>query len=502
MAKKKGKTKSKAAPGKSKLAMLSQIVSSYRPKKVGLTYVKETLDALVKQVGYQQQPLKDLMKDQEKIDGSRFKPLDAKQLKTRGAAFTSWLLKHAPKCLVNDAFEFNWGGLAEGSGVVAKRTLKRHEPFIRIPRKLMITSTQASQSPLGQVMMKDEAFGTMPNLMLAVHLMFESLNPDSFYRPYLDVLPRQLPLPLFFTSEELKELKGSSTYYDALKIQKQTLRQYVLTTKILDARATSTLKLPPFTFRDFAWAVGVVMTRQNRIPAKSDKKKHVLALIPGWDFCNFRSGELTTHFNDDIDCSESFTMNDVKTGSQVFIYYGKRPNSKLLLFNGFVPDDNKEDFVEVMFTAEESKTEDEKKIRKLLLDMRRLKLSQPICISANGKPSAACITWLRICSCDKQDAILALKAKKPQLEKLSERNENEAIKLLRENVTRVLKGYPTTLEQDLKQIDNEKLSPNVRLAIRLRIKEKEALHKCLTFDTRQSTSTSSETKTAVVEKKE
>lgn len=126
------------------------------------------------------------------------------------------------------------------------------------------------------------------------------------------------------------------------------------------------MKIPTFSYRDFRWAVGVVMTRQNRIPGKKDPSKSALALIPGWDFCNFKYGELATQYNDEvsrsaspyrisveIECaqaheSESFTMENVKEGKQIYIHYGNRPNSKLLLFSGFIADDNKSDYVEVI----------------------------------------------------------------------------------------------------------------------------------------------------------
>mmetsp|Transcript_19887 Transcript_19887/g.35483 ORF Transcript_19887/g.35483 Transcript_19887/m.35483 type:complete len:498 (-) Transcript_19887:131-1624(-) len=492
MAKKKSKTAAKGSssiPGKSKLAQLSQIVSSYRPQKFGASYIKETLEELEKQVGYQQKPINELIKAQEAVDSKRFEPIPKEELKVRGEVFSKWLLENAPGCMLGKTFNFNWGGLEEGSGVIAQTNLKKHELFIRIPRKVMMTSTQASGSGLGKLMMKDPTFGSMPNLMLAMYVMFESLDPNSFYKPYLDVLPRNFSLPLFFTSEELAELRGSPSYYDALKIQKQTLRQYIMATKLLSGRSLSDLNLPPFTYRDFRWAVGIVMSRQNRIPSKADPKKYVLTLIPGWDFCNFRDGELTTQFNDDdgIDASESFTMADVKEGNQIFIYYGNRPNSKLFLFSGFVAEDHKTDYVEVLCSQDDSKSP-VAKIRMMMLSNRRLtEKGQPFRInSATGEPSDACLTWLRICRSDKAEAATVLKAKTPLISFLSDRNESEAYALLKENVTKALDGYKTSVEQDQKLLGSGSLSGNAKIAVRLRLKEKLALQKCLKLATEKS----------------
>eukprot|EP00467_Chlorarachnion_reptans_P005046 CAMPEP_0114524564 /NCGR_PEP_ID=MMETSP0109-20121206/21928_1 /TAXON_ID=29199 /ORGANISM="Chlorarachnion reptans, Strain CCCM449" /LENGTH=514 /DNA_ID=CAMNT_0001706027 /DNA_START=68 /DNA_END=1612 /DNA_ORIENTATION=- len=496
MAKKKGKAgkgaaggKSANAPWKAKLAMISQIVSSYRPQKAGGTYMKETLPELIKQIGYQQKPVAELIKAQECADGKRFSPGAPGERKTRGLAFESWLRKNAPECGLDDTFAFQWEGLSEGSGVVAKKDLKKHARFIRIPRKLMITSTQASQSPIGQALMKDPTFGTMPNLMLAVHLMFESLNPESFYAPYLAALPREFSLPLFFTAEELNEMEGSPSYYDALKIQKQTLRQYVLASKLLGDRGglAAGLKIPTFTYRDFRWAVGVVMTRQNRIPGQQDPSKSVLALIPGWDFCNFKDGEVATQYNDEVHASESFTMEDVKEGKQIYIYYGKRPNSKLFLFSGFIAEDHKSDYVEVLFSDSDTKSEIAK-IRGMMLGARRLLPSlQPFRIDMKGAPSSICLTWCRINRASKAEAGTILKAKTPVIEKLSDENEKLAYSLVKENVQAALKRYPTTIDADRKFLDASKeaeksgsgLSPNAVLCVRLRLKEKIALEMCI-----------------------
>jgi len=45
---------------------------------------------------------------------------------------------------------------------------------------------------------------------LATFLLLERLKPDTFWKPYLDVLPNSYPnLPIFFKKDELKWLEGS-----------------------------------------------------------------------------------------------------------------------------------------------------------------------------------------------------------------------------------------------------------------------------------------------------
>ena len=106
--------------------------------------------------------------------------------------------------------------------------------------------------------------------------------------------------------------------------------------------ATGHLQLPPVSYSLFEWAVFVLMSRQNRIPSKSGGGS-IIALIPGWDCCNHRQGEMKTFFNPAEDVSEAATMEAVPQGSPIYLHYGDRPNSKLFLYQGFVIDANAND---------------------------------------------------------------------------------------------------------------------------------------------------------------
>lgn len=45
--------------------------------------------------------------------------------------------------------------------------------------------------------------------ILAVFLLYERFNPSSFWKPYLDVLPKELEIPMFWKEEERELLKGT-----------------------------------------------------------------------------------------------------------------------------------------------------------------------------------------------------------------------------------------------------------------------------------------------------
>lgn len=52
----------------------------------------------------------------------------------------------------------------------------------------------------------------MPNVALALHLLSELYNPESFWAPYLSALPGSYDTVMYFTADDLKELRGSPVF--------------------------------------------------------------------------------------------------------------------------------------------------------------------------------------------------------------------------------------------------------------------------------------------------
>jgi len=122
--------------------------------------------------------------------------------------------------------------------------------------------------------------------------------------------------------------------------------------------------LSEFTWPLWRWATAAVVSRQNAVPLPGDgeeglsaaaappppppgsgaapppppQPRTVLALVPVWDLCNHASGECTSVFDVASRSIELRTMAAVGPGDQVRIYYGERPSSELVIYQGFIPD--------------------------------------------------------------------------------------------------------------------------------------------------------------------
>lgn len=389
-------------------------------------------------------------------------PTDGKQ--DRFKSLVQWLKQTAPQCFYGERFTFDVE-VSEGTGVVAARDLKDGEHFMSIPRKAMMTEEDMWASPVGAILAKDPMCKGMPSVALACFIVYEKLSGKSFWKPYLDTLPLTFPLPLLAPPEDVALLQGSPCHLDVLRLQKGTIRQYVH----LQAH-TRKRGLPPLCYADFRWAVAVLMSRQNRVPSKTDPSKSIIALIPAWDNCNHRAGKIATYFNPEQDTSESFAMEDVTKGSPIFLYYGDRPNSKLFVYQGFVFTDNKNDFLELRLKLDTN--EPLYKIRTLILMKGGFGLAKGVFGMARGVDmdhfANGPLQFARAATMDKAEATGILKKGVEGLnERISDANETKAWAFLLSQAEAALAAYRLDADTCLKKIEAGGLSGAQEGAMRL-----------------------------------
>ncbi|XP_049875121.1 actin-histidine N-methyltransferase [Pectinophora gossypiella] len=252
--------------------------------------------------------------------------------------YLHWLKENGAQFEGVDISEFEGYDL----GLKATKEFKEGSLILTVPSKVMMTEKDAKESPLSAFISVDPLLQNMPNITLALYLLLEKNNPDSFWRSYIDVLPEKYSTILYFTSEELAEIRPSPVFESSLKLYRSIARQYAYFYNKIHTLDLPVLKdlQDIFTYDNYRWAVSTVMTRQNNIQlADCD----VTAFIPLWDMCNHEHGKITTDFNKELSRGECYALRDFKQGEQVFIFYGARSNADLFLHNGFVYPNNQYD---------------------------------------------------------------------------------------------------------------------------------------------------------------
>lgn len=143
--------------------------------------------------------------------------------------FTSWMKENGAKFEGAEIAEFSGYEL----GLKAKIDIKESSLVIAVPRDLMLTIEAAYSSALGALIDKDPLLSNMPNVSLTIFLLLEKFVGNSFWKPYIDILPTSYSTVLYYTMDELKELQASPTLDSALKQIKNIARQYAYFYKLV-----------------------------------------------------------------------------------------------------------------------------------------------------------------------------------------------------------------------------------------------------------------------------
>ncbi|MCD9645119.1 hypothetical protein HAX54_033822 [Datura stramonium] len=139
-----------------------------------------------------------------------------------------------------------------------------------VPLDLAITPMRVLQDPLlgPECRAMFEEGEVDDRLLITLFLTVEHLRENSSWRPYFDMLPTTFGNPLWFSDDDLLELKGT-TLYRATQLQRKTLQSLFdekvkrLTEKllILDGHPERDVK-----FEDFLWANSIFWSRALNIP--------------------------------------------------------------------------------------------------------------------------------------------------------------------------------------------------------------------------------------------
>lgn len=278
-------------------------------------------------------------------------------------------------------------------------------------------------------------------------------------------MPKHFSTPLFWEWEDFVRLKGSPTLDDCMSSLRISASQFCHIFQLMDrasgpAAPERFISIYNFTYYEYAWAMSVIMTRKNRVPRKlkqelvlpngREPETDMIALIPMWDMLNHREGEITTFATDKG--SRCQAMLDFKAGTQVYMYYGDRPNTQLLSHNGFVIEDGSNSAHDMLVVKPPPIPSDGDRFRVA----KETTLWMPpsglgYFISGNGDPSPGLIGLLRaLMMTDEEIAAYLADPKHPDLKEtvLNEENEKKARKKLAEVCIRALAKYPTTIGDD------------------------------------------------------
>jgi len=367
-------------------------------------------------------------------------------------------------------------------GVHATRKIKSKEQIVFIPLSHLITLEMAKSIGVGKKLVDSGLDLLSPkHSFLSTYLLRERKNPNSFWKPYLDMLPENYnSFPVFFSEDEMKLLEGSP-FADQVRDKKSDLR------KDYDAICQVAPEFAEYSFHDFCWAR---MTASSRIFGIVINGEKTDAFVPVADMLNHRRPKQTSWFYSDE--KKGFiieSLEDLNRGEQVCDSYGRKCNSRFFLNYGFINLDNDANEVAVRVTFD--KDDETIHMKEKMLGETATSKTFRILASMEEENTIEFMNYIRFTEIRDKNTLLELMniyensrrndknddGYKPQkTPPLTVDLEIRVLKAVKVICERSLKGYPTTLDEDKKLLENENITYNEKNSIMLRSGEKEILH--------------------------
>ncbi|KAK7394825.1 hypothetical protein VNO78_15365 [Psophocarpus tetragonolobus] len=323
--------------------------------------------------------------------------------------------------------KIKWCDSKRGFGIFSDKDVSDGVMMV-VPLDLAITPMRVLQDPLlGPACRAMFEEGEVDDrLLMMLLLTVERLRKNSLWKPYLDMLPTTFGNPLWFSDDELQELRGT-TLYRATELQKKSLISLYeskvkdIAQKLLTLDGNSEIEVR---FEDFLWANSVFWSRALNIPMprsyvfpemqdahdscvlEADKKRSqnknsdnltkegtyntmtgdsvwVEGLVPGIDFCNHDLKPIATWEVDGTGLTTgiplsmylvSAAQSPLQIDQEIFISYGNKGNEELLYLYGFVIDDNTDDYLMVHYPAEAINTISFSESKSQLLEVQKAEM--------------------------------------------------------------------------------------------------------------------------------
>lgn len=363
-------------------------------------------------------------------------------------------------------------GESSGRGLVAVKGIVQGEPLFEVPFEVVLTKQRALEE------IPELPEDVNEYIAIATLLIQERSRGDaSFWKPYLDVLPKDEDIiPLFRWSEDdMLLLQGSPCQAAARSLRGKLVSEFATAEETIYAPNRRKFPDDVFTWDQWEWAFAILFSRAIMLTAEQR-----IALVPYADLLN-HNPFCSTY----IDVQEKqltgkrfvtlYTDRPYAQMDQVFVTYGPKSNGDLLLLYGFITDRNPYDSVELVVALSDEDELFERK--KKYLDESGVGTTATFPLYSDRYPMEL-IEFLRFCV-----------AGEDELDNgdfgdfMNEDNETLVAKTLISACQDALAAYPQSREEDDKLIADRSMykmfAQKQRWAIRQRRAEKRILERTI-----------------------
>jgi protein-histidine N-methyltransferase len=358
-------------------------------------------------------------------------------------------------------------------GVHSTSFISKDECILFVPKSHIITLEMAKAAPIGAKMVEANLDLLSPkHCFLTSYILQEKVKPDSFWIPYLKILPEKYSnFPIFYTDEEKVWLKGSP-FLDQVNEKIDDIKEDYNTI------CNAVPEFAQFNIKDFSM---VRMAVSSRIFGMQIDEIKTDGFVPLADMLNHRRPRQTSwNYDQSRNGFVIDALENIERGEEVLDSYGKKCNSRFLLNYGFINRNN--DANEYPFKVKLRENDEHFNIKKSLLTCTsqtiRLQadLTEPVLNEFLGLMRFIELDDISILPQllqDCQDDKGLFKAVK--IPPISIENEKKVLLKFQEMIKQGISKYQTSLEDDQEILKGE-LTENQTNCILMRMGEKVILN--------------------------
>lgn len=260
----------------------------------------------------------------------------------RAKAFLRWFSSNDDN-FFSEKVTIGPDGSCAQNGMVAIDDVQKGECLFQISRKILLHPKSSSISALFE---KDPVISESGWSELLICMMHEYNAKESPWKPYFEVLPKMVDLPMFWTEDEREKLLTGTGVVEAVnrdlkKIHTEfqtVVSSYLKKHKGTISEGCDNLEL-------YKRMVSYVMAYSFTEPSKDndsddfgeeeeEEDKSTIYMVPMADMLNHIANN-NAHLSFKPDCLEMIATKDIKKGEEVFNTYGELANWHLLHMYGF-----------------------------------------------------------------------------------------------------------------------------------------------------------------------
>ena len=345
-----------------------------------------------------------------------------------------------------------------------------------IPKTHIITLEMAKATPIGvKIAAANLTLMSPKHCYLSSFLLQERRKADSFWRPFLDILPQFFnSFPIFYSPAEKSLLSGSPFLHTITEKLADIEEDY-------NSICTIAPEFADYPIEEFS---RMRMAVSSRIFGMEIDGVTTDGFVPLADMLNHRRPRQTSWTYDQE--RGGFTieaLEDIQRGEEVMDSYGRKCNYRFLLNYGFVNRNNDADEYPLKLALDPN---DQYYLVKLGLAARHESFTVRIMASTSERCFEELFGYLRFIEFDDKNRLGELiqmctatstgPFKPTALPKISVNNEKRTLLKLKALMEARLSQYPTSLEQDMEMLKTQQLTENERNIVVLRKGEKVVLH--------------------------